>query len=233
MSLLINKEEKLRSLLGEWYDILKEEFDKPYMIALSRFLAERRNTHKVFPDSSLVFNAYKQTPFSKVKVCILGQDPYINEGEAMGMCFSVPESTIKIPPSLSNIQKEIEANIKDGLDLNFNPDLTRWARQGVFLLNTILTVDKGSSLSHSKLGWQEFTTKTIISLNQSPNTIVYLLWGGNARDYVKYIDLNKHKVLTCGHPSPLSANKGFWFGNKHFSITNQILRETGQKEIKW
>lgn len=231
---MLNKEDFLKNLIGEeWYDHISKEFDKDYMLKLSNFLKQRRLETIVYPKQSDVFNAYKLTQYSQVKVVILGQDPYINDNQAMGLSFSIPESNLTLPPSLENIRREIEQDIYDGLLLDFNPNLTRWAKQGVFLLNTILTVDKGASLSHKNKGWEQFTLETIDALNRAKFPVIFLLWGANAKELKHFINNPIHTILESGHPSPLSANRGFWFGNKHFSKVNKILKERKEEEIEW
>jgi uracil-DNA glycosylase len=230
----MKRKEILTKLLGEeWYEILKDEFDKEYMLKLSNFLVKRRLDTVVYPEPDNVFNAYRMSPLSQTKVVILGQDPYINPNQAMGLSFSIPDSNHTLPPSLGNIRREIEQNLYNGLLVDFNPDLTRWTKQGVFLLNTILTVDKGKSLSHKGLGWEQFTLETILKLNESKHPIIFLLWGNNAKAYGKYITNSNHTILEAGHPSPLSANKGLWFGCNHFSKVNKILKDRGEDEIEW
>lgn len=214
-----------------WNDILKKEKEKEYFKNLHSFIENEYSKYTCYPQKDEIFNALNLTPPDKVKVVILGQDPYINEGQAHGLAFSVKEEWAKFPPSLKNIYKEI------GNDLGVpaiccKRNLTEWAKQGVLLLNTSLTVRAGESNSHSGKGWEVFTDAIISYLGQERNNIVFLLWGNNAISKKDLINTNKNLVLTAAHPSPLSANRGF-FGCKHFSKTNNYLKENGLEEIKW
>lgn len=212
-----------------WKEVLKEEFEKPYFLELKHYLRQEKRAGKIiYPPGKLIFNAFELTPFDKTRVIILGQDPYHNPGEAMGLCFSVPQ-TIKIPPSLVNIYKETQRD----LDLNIpnHGDLTQWANQGVLLLNAMLTVEHKKAGSHRKSGWQSFTDAVIKILSEKKEGLVFLLWGNFAKGKSELIDPSKHHILKAAHPSPLARNA---FNNcKHFSKTNAILRDSGQKEIDW
>lgn len=212
-----------------WNEFLEGEINKPYFQKVKKKVEEERQKYTVYPSSDKVFNAFDLTPFENVKVIILGQDPYINEGQAMGLSFSVPEG-IRIPPSLKNIFREIEDDL--GIKCIESGDLTRWARQGVFLLNTTLTVRAGESNSHQSFGWDNFTTNVLGSLNRDNNPKVFVLWGANARKLKFIISNPKHLILESAHPSPLSAYRGF-FGCKHFSKINTFLLSNGLEPIDW
>ena len=213
-----------------WKEVLKDEFEQPYFQALTTFLKNEKVAGKIiYPPGSLIFNAFENTPFDKVKVVILGQDPYHNSGEAMGLSFSVPKG-VRIPPSLQNIYKEIKADL--GLPIPTHGDLTNWAQQGVFLLNAMLTVENvGKASSHQNTGWQLFTDAVIKKLSNERNGIVFMLWGNFARKKAAFIDASKHLILEAAHPSPLAG--GAFFGSKHFSKANQYLQEHGQMPIDW
>ncbi len=214
-----------------WKNILKEEFEKPYFGEIKRLLVkEKQDGRKIYPPGSLIFNAFNTTPFDQVKVVILGQDPYHGPRQAMGLCFSVPKG-IPAPPSLLNIFKELNQDL--GLDTPNHGDLTSWAQQGVFLLNAGLTVRAHQANSHKDFGWHTFTDAVIKNISDHLEGIVFLLWGGFAKKKTKLIDKDKHHILASGHPSPLSANRGFWFGNKHFSKTNELLVKQGKESINW
>ncbi len=214
-----------------WEIILRDEFSKPYFQQIVTFLkTDKALANKIYPPGSLIFNAFNQTPFDKVKVVILGQDPYHGEGQAHGLSFSVPAG-IKPPPSLVNIYKEIQQDIGIQMPLNYG-NLTKWAEQGVLLLNSSLTVRATEPASHSKYGWGEFTDAVIRKLSDNKEHIVFLLWGKFAQDKQHLIDENKHYVLKAAHPSPFSADKGF-FGCKHFSKTNTYLMQAGEQPIDW
>lgn len=214
-------------LIGpSWATLLGSEFRREYMKKLSGVLKEERKKYNVRPESKNVFRAYKTTPYEKVRVVILGQDPYYKPDQANGLAFSTHENLTKTPPSLQNIFKEVENDLgEDAFRVYHSPDLTRWATQGVFLLNTVLTVRQGRPGSHMNLGWEYFTLKTIQYLNASPPPIVFMLWGSFARGYKEHIDEGHHLVLEASHPSPRSAKQGF-FGCKHFSKANQFLKAT-------
>lgn len=213
-----------------WKEVLSSEFDKPYFAALAAALhAEKEAGATIYPPGRLIFNAFELTPFDKVRVVILGQDPYHRPGEAEGLSFSVPEG-VQLPPSLKNIYKEISADT--GLDLSRKSGSLRgWAEQGVFLLNSILTVRAAEAASHSKLGWQTFTDAVIKAISDGKNGVVFLLWGRFARDKKVLIDTSRHYVLEAAHPSPLAG--GAFFGCRHFSKTNEILSAEGFEPIDW
>ncbi len=190
------------------------------------------NNQAVYPPPSNIFCAFNETPLNKVRVVILGQDPYHNEGQAHGLCFSVPNN-VQTPPSLQNIFKEIQSDLsRQGSPGDMSTDLTRWARQGVFLLNSTLTVLKNQPTSHSKIGWEEFTDHVIKTISDKQNNVVFILWGAYARSKAHLIDFEKHLILEAPHPSPLSAHRGF-FGCKHFSKTNEYLKLNNKKPIRW
>ena len=213
-----------------WKEALAGEFEQPYFAALARQLhQEKAEGRVIFPPGPQIFKAFELTPVDQVKVVILGQDPYHGYGQAMGLCFSVPDN-MPAPPSLKNIFKEIEDDL--GVRMSGRPNLENWARQGVLLLNTVLTVEAHHAGSHRGKGWETFTTATIEYLNKTRPHLVFLLWGRDARNKKSMIDQSKHLVLESPHPSPLSAHSGF-FGNHHFSRTNAFLKEHGEKEIAW
>lgn len=212
-----------------WKDILAEEFEKEYFARLKEFLVSEKQKHLVYPPGDSIFNAFDYTPFKDVKVVILGQDPYHGHGQAHGLCFSVPEG-IALPPSLQNIFKEINKELGIGIPKSGN--LEHWAKQGVFLLNATLTVRAKSAGSHQGKGWEEFTNAVIAKLSRYRSNLVFLLWGNFARAKKELIDTKKHHVLEAPHPSPFSANRGF-FGCDHFKKTNEILQAQGQKPINW
>ncbi len=211
-----------------WKEFLNSEFEKPYFKELSNFLHEEYERKTIFPPKGLVFSAFT-TDLNEVKVVILGQDPYHTPGAAEGLAFSVPNSQ-PIPPSLINIYKEIDADI--GHHENKSGSLRAWQKQGVLLLNTVLTVEAHRAGSHRGKGWETFTTATISYLNKTRPHLVFLLWGRDARNKKPLIDTSRHLVLESAHPSPLSANAGF-FGNHHFSRCNEFLKQNGMTEIKW
>jgi uracil-DNA glycosylase len=212
-----------------WYDQLESEFEKEYFQNLRNFIVEEKKQYKIFPPGSQVFSAFEHTPFDKVKVVILGQDPYHGPGQAHGLCFSVPNG-VKPPPSLMNIFKELKSDI--GFAIPANGNLESWANQGVFLLNATLTVRATQAGSHQKQGWEIFTDNVISTLSQNREKLVFILWGRFAHDKEKLIDESKHLILKAAHPSPLSAYSGFW-GCKHFSKINEYLKENGITEIDW
>ncbi len=211
-----------------WYDLLQNEFGKEYFKNLQNFLAEEYKTKIIYPEDKKIFNALNQTKYEDVRVVILGQDPYINEGQAHGLCFSVESGAL--PPSLKNIYKELQDEL--GCTIPKSGNLTKWAKQGVLLLNSVLTVEKGKSFSHKDKGWEIFTHEIIKKIAEKKTPVVFLLWGAGARNVVKDIDLSHHYVLTCAHPSPLSAYNGF-FGCGHFKKCNEFLIQSGQKPIDW
>jgi len=214
-----------------WKRVLNEEFEKEYFKKLVDFVKNEYRNHICYPKGDEIFNAMKFTPFDQVKVVIMGQDPYPNPGHAHGLCFSVQEHVKPFPPSLINIFKEVEKDL--GINFPENGSLIRWAKQGVLLLNAVLTVRKGQPRSHQGKGWEIFTNEIIKKISDEKENIVFLLWGGDAKRKKKLINPTKHFILESGHPSPLSANKGYWFGNKHFSKTNNFLQSKGLKEIVW
>ncbi len=212
-----------------WKNALAGEFEKPYFASLVRFLHEEKAAgKKVFPPGGQIFRAFELTPVPQLKVVILGQDPYHGFGQAHGLSFSVP-SGVPAPPSLKNIFKEIEGDL--GVRMSGYPDLEKWARQGVLLLNAILTVRSGEAASHSKIGWEEFTDAVIRYISDNCEGFVFLLWGNFARSKSVLIDRSKHCVLEAAHPSPLA--RGAFFGCRHFSKTNEYLASTGRKPIDW
>lgn len=214
---------------ASWKEALKEEFAQPYFQSLIAFLRTEKEAGKtIYPPGSLIFNAFNTTPFDQVKVVILGQDPYHNPGEAMGLSFSVPKG-IKIPPSLQNIYKELHDDIT--ISIPNHGDLTNWATQGVFLLNAMLTVERNKPQSHQKIGWQNFTDAIIHKLSEQREHLVFMLWGNFARKKNTLIDSSKHLILEAPHPSPLAG--GGFFGCKHFSKANNYLKDNGQTPIDW
>ena len=215
-------------ITNSWANVLSEEFKSEYFLQLSTFLNKEFREQMIFPPKNMIFNAYNLTPPEKVKVVILGQDPYHNEDQAHGLSFSV--KTRKLPPSLKNIFSELNDDLD--LDLNTNGDLTTWANQGVLLLNATLTVRAHQPGSHQKMGWETFTDRTIQYLSSNYQGIVFMLWGNFAQKKSILIDGSKHLVLCSAHPSPFSARKGF-FGCKHFSKANNYLTKRGATPIKW
>ena len=213
-----------------WKPYLQTEFDKPYFKELVNFVKEEYKQHKCYPPGGQIFSAFEHCHFDDVKVVIIGQDPYHGQNQAHGLCFSVNED-ISHPPSLINIFKEIESDL--GIPYPKSGNLNRWADQGVLLLNATLTVRAHFAGSHQKRGWEIFTDQVIKIISEKKNNVVFLLWGGYAKQKIKLIDATKHHILTSGHPSPLSANKGHWFGNKHFSKSNYLLEQAGLKPIFW
>lgn len=212
-----------------WKNVLGEEFEKPYFSQLTEFVRSEYSTGTIYPPAKLIFNAFDHCPFDKVKVVIIGQDPYHGAGQANGLCFSVNKG-VAMPPSLVNIFKEIAADT--GKPMPTNGDLTRWSDQGVLLLNATLTVRAGNAGSHQRRGWEEFTDAAIRTLAEKRENIVFILWGSYAQRKGAFIDRNKHLVLTSPHPSPLSAYAGF-FGNHHFTLTNDFLVKNGKEPIDW
>ena len=214
---------------NDWDELLKGEFDKEYYLKLRRFLVQEHKTQTIFPDMYDIFNALKYTAFADVKAVILGQDPYHGRGQAHGLCFSVKKG-VQIPRSLENIYKEIHSDL--GITPARHGELTGWTRQGVLMLNTVLTVREGCANSHKGKGWEIFTDRVITLLNNHPEPIVFLLWGSNARAKKALITNPHHKILETVHPSPLSASGGF-FGCKHFSKANEFLVSVGREPINW
>ena len=214
---------------ASWKDALAEQFAAPYFAQLKQFLVAEKQQFVVFPPGPQIFNAFNLTPFDKVKVVIIGQDPYHEPGQAHGLCFSVQPGT-KFPPSLMNIFQELQSDL--GIPMPQNGNLERWAQQGVLLLNATLTVRAHQAGSHQRRGWELFTDAAISKLSQKRSGIVFLLLGSYAQAKIQLIDTSKHFILTAPHPSPLSAYRGF-FGCKHFSKTNELLVQSGQTPIDW
>jgi uracil-DNA glycosylase len=212
-----------------WKNVLYDEFKKEYFVKLKEFLIDEKKKYTVYPPGSQIFAAFNHTPFDSVKVVILGQDPYHGPGQAHGLCFSVPKG-IPVPPSLQNIFKEINSDL--GLPIPNNGNLEKWAKQGVLLLNATLTVRANQAGSHQNKGWETFTDAAIKALSDYHKGLVFILWGNYAQAKARIIDANKHFILTAPHPSPLSANRGF-FGCKHFSKTNRLLISIGKEPIDW
>ena len=212
-----------------WKDALADEFGKPYFVSLVRFLHEEKAAGKrIFPPGNQIFRAFDLTPLDKVKVVILGQDHYHGAGQAHGLSFSVPDG-VPAPPSLKNIFKEIETDL--GIRMSGYPNLEKWARQGVLMLNAVLTVRSGEAASHSKAGWEQFTDAVIKCISDRSEGVVFLLWGSFARSKRELVDASRHYVLEAAHPSPLA--RGAFFGCRHFSRTNQILSSQGKEPIDW
>ena len=214
---------------NEWDELLQGEFTKDYYIKLHNFLKEEYSRHEIYPNMFDIFNALKYTSYSNVKAVILGQDPYHGAGQAHGLCFSV-KAGVTPPPSLKNIFKEINSDL--GIPEPKSGELTKWTKEGVLLMNTVLTVREGEPNSHKGKGWEIFTDNVISLLNEREKPIVFLLWGANARSKTKLITNPQHKILECAHPSPLSAYNGF-FGCRHFSKTNEFLLGMGVDQIDW
>lgn len=217
------------NLGNDWDSILKDEFEKPYYKQLRAFLKQEYSTHHIYPDMHDIFNALKHTAFKDVKAVIIGQDPYHSIGQAHGLCFSVRRG-IEPPPSLKNMYKELYDDL--GIKPANHGELTSWAKQGVLMLNTVLTVREGCPNSHKAKGWENFTDRVISELNNKETPVVFLLWGANAKAKAKLITNPLHIKLETVHPSPLSAYGGF-FGSKHFSKTNEILTKNGLEPINW
>jgi len=213
-----------------WKKILESEFKKDYFIKLTEFVKNEYKINQCFPEGKDIFAAFDFCPFNDVKVVIIGQDPYHGISQANGLCFSVNDGTPH-PPSLNNIFKELLSDIDKPVPIS--GDLSFWAKQGVLLLNAILSVRAHEAGSHQNQGWEQFTDAVIQLISDQKEQIVFLLWGGFAKRKGNRIDKSKHHILTSGHPSPLSANRGYWFGNKHFSQTNEYLRNIGKSVIEW
>lgn len=213
-----------------WNALLSSEFEKPYFQALTAFVKKEYSEHTCYPKGKEIFAAFDKCPVENLKVVLLGQDPYHGEGQANGLSFSVRDG-IAHPPSLVNIFREIEEDLK--LPYPESGNLSRWAEQGVLLLNATLTVRANTAGSHQGQGWETFTDAVIKSISDNCQHIVFLLWGSFAKKKIALIDTQKHCVLSSGHPSPLSANRGYWFGNKHFSKTNAYLSSVGKQAIDW
>lgn len=213
-----------------WKFLLQDEFNKTYFRNLTDFVRSEYRSHTCFPPAKQIFNAFDVCPFNKIKVVIIGQDPYHGRGQAHGLCFSVNEG-VPHPPSLVNIFKEIESDLNKAYPKS--GDLTRWGQQGVLLLNATLTVRENQAGSHQNKGWELFTDAVIKLISDKKDNVIFLLWGGYAKRKAHLIDALKHQVLTSGHPSPLSANRGYWFGNKHFSRTNFLLEQAALDPVNW
>lgn len=213
-----------------WNAVLKDEFEKPYFKNLTDFVKNEYSQNTCYPPGKKIFSAFDHCPFDKVKVVIIGQDPYHGPGQANGLCFSVSDG-IPFPPSLQNIFREIQNDL--GKPFPGSGNLERWADQGVLLLNAVLTVRQGEANSHQGKGWEAFTDAVIQKVSDEKSDVVFMLWGGFAKKKGARVDKLKHLVLETGHPSPLSANKGHWFGNKHFSKANEFLSQKGKQEIVW
>jgi uracil-DNA glycosylase len=218
------------NIADSWKNILQPEFDKLYFKDLSSFVTSEYKNHTCYPEEKDIFAAFEACSFDNLKVVLIGQDPYHGIGQANGLCFSV-RNGIKHPPSLINIFKELETDIQKPVPIS--GDLSSWAEQGVLLLNATLTVRPHEAGSHQKQGWETFTDAVISKISEEKENVIFLLWGGFAQNKGKKIDVKKQYVLTSGHPSPLSANRGYWFGNKHFSKTNQLLENLGKSKITW
>lgn len=217
------------SICDEWKNALSEELEKPYFKAMWEQISEEYKTREIFPPKDEVFNAFNYAPLSKVKCVIIGQDPYHNVGQAHGLCFSVKPG-VAIPPSLANIYKELHEDVD--FQIPDNGYLEKWAKQGILMLNTVLTVRAHEANSHKEMGWERFTDAVIKILNEQKRPIVYLLWGTPAQRKASKLDNTKHLLLKAPHPSPLSAYRGF-FGCRHFSKTNEFLTENGLEPIDW
>lgn len=213
-----------------WKKHLSSEFEKDYFLKLAEFVKVEYKTNICYPKGSQIFSAFDFCSFEDLKVVIIGQDPYHGPNQANGLCFSVNDG-IAFPPSLVNIFKELNTDL--GMAYPSSGNLEKWAKQGVLLLNATLSVRANEAGSHQNKGWEIFTNQVIKSISQNKKNVVFLLWGGFAQKKISIIDSNQHHILKSGHPSPLSANRGFWFGNKHFSKTNQYLKSIGEKEIIW
>ncbi len=212
-----------------WKRVLEQEFNAPYFLALKQFLLEEKKKYRIYPSGSKIFTAFNHTPFDRVKVVLLGQDPYHGAGQAHGLCFSVNRGVSK-PPSLINIFKELHTDI--GIQIPGHGNLESWARQGVLLLNATLTVRAGQAGSHQKKGWEQFTDAAIRAVSNKSEPVVFLLWGSYAQAKTVLIDATRHHILKAPHPSPLSASRGF-LGCRHFSKTNDLIRRYGGQEIDW
>lgn len=220
-----------QALPKDWQELLASEFDQPYMQALQAFLSDEQAQGKtIYPPGDQIFTAFHLTPVKNVKVVILGQDPYHGPDQAHGLSFSVPSSIKKLPPSLKNIYKELNADL--GVPIAATGDLSPWAKQGVLLLNAMLTVERKNAGSHQKQGWESFTNKVIELISERCEGVVFVLWGAYAQKKAVLIDESKHLLLKGIHPSPLSAHRGF-FGSKPFSLINQYLSDKGQSEVDW
>lgn len=219
----------INNITNSWNDILSLEFSKEYFTTLNNFILDEQSDYTIYPNTDDIFNAYNITSIEDIKVVVLGQDPYHGLGQAHGLAFSVLDG-VKYPPSLHNIFKELSSDI--GCDVPSSGNLTPWAKQGVFLINAVLTVRAGAAGSHQKKGWEMFTDATIKAISQNCENIVFILWGKPAQLKEKIIDSSKHLVLKAPHPSPLSSYRGF-FGSKPFSLTNEYLKLHNKEEIDW
>ena len=217
-------------IADSWKNILQSEFEKDYFNELASFVKSEYQNKTCYPKRNDIFAAFDYCAFDNLKVVIIGQDPYHGPNQANGLCFSVKDD-VKHPPSLINIFKEIETDLNKSYPKSGN--LEKWAKQGVLLLNATLTVRAHEAGSHQKKGWETFTDKVIQQISKEKENVIFLLWGGFAKRKSRLIDKKKHHILESGHPSPLSANRGYWFGNKHFSKTNAILQKLGQPKIEW
>jgi uracil-DNA glycosylase len=224
-----SEQSKMVKLGNGWDDILEEEFSKEYYLKLREFLKSEYSRHTVYPDMYNIFNAFRFTDYNDVKAVILGQDPYHGEGQAHGLAFSVPDG-VDIPPSLKNIFSELKSDL--GIPVPQTGNLTRWAKSGVLLLNTVLTVRAGMPGSHRKKGWEILTDRAISALNDREQPVVFILWGNFAKEKIPLITGKQHLILTAPHPSPLSAHYGF-FGCKHFLKCNDFLHSNGISEVEW
>ena len=213
---------------NDWDLVLASEYDKEYFLKIKEIVRHEYKTKTIFPPANKVFYALREASYKDTKVVILGQDPYHGDGEANGLCFSVNEG-IKMPPSLNNIYKELYSDL--GIKRT-TTDLSDWAKSGVLLLNSVLTVEKDKPASHKAIGWEEFTDSIIKKLNEKEEPVVFILWGNFAKSKIKYITNDRHLIISSSHPSPFSVNYGF-FGSKPFSRTNEFLRKNGIKEIEW
>ncbi len=213
-----------------WQKFISTEQQKPYFKTLQTFIDDEYQLATVYPPKSMIYSAFDECAFDELKVVILGQDPYHGFGQAHGLSFSVNDG-VRFPPSLRNILLEVEQDTGSPLPISGN--LTRWASQGVLLLNDVLTVRESSAGSHQKKGWENFTQAAIEKISEEKKGVVFMLWGKHAQQKSKIIDANKHLILTAGHPSPMSANRGLWFGNKHFSQANSYLQQQGYATIDW
>lgn len=219
-----------RNLSDSWKNILQSEFEKSYFKDLQIFVKDAYEKEVCYPREQDIFAAFNACSFDSLKVVIIGQDPYHGKGQANGLCFSVQED-VPHPPSLINIFKELQSDLGNPYAASGN--LIHWAKQGVLLLNATLTVQEGKAGSHQKRGWERFTDAVISMISSEKSNVIFLLWGGFAKRKGNKIDASKHHILTTGHPSPLSANRGYWFGNKHFSKTNEVLEAQGKSSIRW
>jgi uracil-DNA glycosylase len=218
------------NISSDWKSVLAKEFEKDYFIELTNFINSEYKINLCYPPKDLIFSAFNKTPFEAVKVVIIGQDPYHGNGQANGLCFSVSEG-VKHPPSLVNVFREIKTDLQ--IDVYESGNLERWASQGVLLLNATLTVRGNEAASHQQKGWEKFTDAVISNISERKEGVVFMLWGGFAKKKGIKIDREKHFVLESGHPSPLSANRGYWFGNKHFSTANTYLKSHRREPISW